>query len=286
MKKAKKTVAKGDQKSQRLAPGAFTHAKTRSPQELSHDSGSKGTALQTMSQWVVAIADNIRNPVAGMGAALDVMRHQLEIRDDPQRSRSFDPSILNHAMTMIGERLSSLNEYVTELVDFAKVPLIYPQKTFIPSLVRELVQDTIRHFPFQVEFTVEIDPKVGELWVDPYRLKNSLRALLINGVEAASPLMHDLGTPSLHIHIAVQTDQGKPAVVGFFVEDNGPGLSKEARIRCLEAFFSTKEAGTGLGLFLVQKYMMAHGGRMVIEDPLILGGARIGFLLPLNHAGT
>ena len=243
----------------------------------------QGIALQTMGQWVVAIADNIRNPVAGMRAALEVIRHQLEIQKDPERQAQFSCTIVQHALTMINERLLSLNEYVTELVDFAKVPQIYPQKTSIPRLVGNLIDEMQGHFAFPVQFTLVVDPQVQDLLVDGLRLKSALRALIVNGVEAASPLMHERGTPAIHLTVEFVQVVNAATMMRFAVEDNGPGFTEDAQRRCLEAFFSTKEAGTGLGLYLVQKYVMAHGGSVFIEAPMVLGGARVGVMLPVGR---
>jgi len=63
-----------------------------------------------------------------------------------------------------------------------------------------------------------------------------------------------------------QSSGGAEAVVR--IEDNGGGISPEVQERIFDPFFSTKNwgGGTGLGLFIVDRLVDAHGGRVTIES--------------------
>jgi signal transduction histidine kinase len=50
------------------------------------------------------------------------------------------------------------------------------------------------------------------------------------------------------------------------VQDDGPGLDAEARLRAFEPFFSTKSGGSGLGLALVKKIAEDHEGGVSLES--------------------
>jgi signal transduction histidine kinase len=68
----------------------------------------------------------------------------------------------------------------------------------------------------------------------------------------------------------------------LLVEDDGPGIPEEARLRLFEPFFSTKESGTGLGLALVYATVTAHGGDISLAEGTTRGTvARM--VLPLQQ---
>jgi signal transduction histidine kinase len=68
------------------------------------------------------------------------------------------------------------------------------------------------------------------------------------------------------------------------VEDDGPGVPDEAAAKLFVPFFSTKDTGTGLGLALVAKIAVLHGGRVVVSRSPALEGARFALELPAAPA--
>lgn len=92
-------------------------------------------------------------------------------------------------------------------------------------------------------------------------LREALTNLILNAVDA----VQQTGTITIHTSIHGRHGTGGPAEVVLEVEDDGTGMDKETRERCLEPFFSTKGArGTGLGLAMVYGIMERHEGRIDI----------------------
>jgi signal transduction histidine kinase len=63
------------------------------------------------------------------------------------------------------------------------------------------------------------------------------------------------------------------------VDDDGPGIAPEARLRLFRPFATTKPEGTGLGLALARKFVELHGGEISAETSP-LGGARFALVMP------
>lgn len=85
--------------------------------------------------------------------------------------------------------------------------------------------------------------------------------------------------------IVIQTRQIDLDKVCCFIEDSGPGIAAEHLPRLFDSFFTTKEAGMGLGLQIAQSIIEAHNGRIRADNESALGGARFVFDLPVapNH---
>jgi len=62
------------------------------------------------------------------------------------------------------------------------------------------------------------------------------------------------------------------------VRDQGPGISEAVRERLFTPGFTTKEGGSGLGLFLTRSIVEHHGGRLEIESSST--GTRVHLLFP------
>ena len=68
------------------------------------------------------------------------------------------------------------------------------------------------------------------------------------------------------------------------IEDNGPGFPPDSLNRIFEKFYrvpGSKTGGIGLGLSIAQGFVLAHGGRMTVEN-LAGGGAKFTIRLPLE----
>ncbi|MFO1496870.1 MAG: ATP-binding protein [Verrucomicrobiota bacterium] len=67
------------------------------------------------------------------------------------------------------------------------------------------------------------------------------------------------------------------------VQDNGPGIPPEKLAAVFEPYFTTKEEGSGLGLWIAQQIAVAHGGALEVTNAPE-GGALFRMRLPLRRA--
>lgn len=109
---------------------------------------------------------------------------------------------------------------------------------------------------------------------DRIQLQQVIINLLVNSVQA---IVHS-GQPIRRIDI--QTSVNEDGSVGFSVFDNGPGIATGDLGRIFDSFFSTKDAGIGIGLAICQSIIRAHGGS-ILGANRPNGGAHFRFALPV-----
>jgi PAS domain S-box-containing protein len=95
--------------------------------------------------------------------------------------------------------------------------------------------------------------------IDRFRVTQLFRNLLENSLAAcADPVVVQVKCRDVQL-------EGQPAIE-LRIEDNGPGLTPEARRNVFEPFFTTKTKGTGLGMAIARRIVEAHGGKIAVGD--------------------
>ena len=95
----------------------------------------------------------------------------------------------------------------------------------------------------------------GTALFDPDMMKLVIMNLISNAMDAVGPK----GKIKVDIR-----ENGRYGVI--VVSDNGPGMSEELRRSIFNPFFTTKDKGMGLGLFIVYNIVKAHGGSIEVES--------------------
>jgi two-component system C4-dicarboxylate transport sensor histidine kinase DctB len=211
-----------------------------------------------MGKTSAAIAHELKNALNGLGMAVDVI---LQEPTNTARVERLRPQVV--------AEVTRLTDVVDSLLSFSRTPRIARTPEDLSAVVRravELLADVIADRGADVEVLSE-EPL--ELRCDGHKIQGVVMNLVKNAVEAGRRVRVTAGA------------QGAEAMVE--VDDDGPGLSDEARRHLFEPFFTTKPNGTGLGLPTSLRYVEAHGGRLEV-DKSALGGARVRVRLPRVQA--
>jgi protein-histidine pros-kinase len=114
----------------------------------------------------------------------------------------------------------------------------------------------------------------------PNRLRSMLKSLVDNGVEA----MNTKGWTRRDLSIRTRSGDGEVVVE---IEDSGPGVSSELRLKAFEPFYSTKKGNghhLGTGLPAAQQVAIDHGGSIELSNAH-RGGCVAQVILPLRRNG-
>lgn len=159
-----------------------------------------------------------------------------------------------------------MEQLITQLLDYAKKSVLHTEPVLLEPLLRK-VMDQFRTPTLHFQDSL----KAVEAVLDPILIQQVFSNLVQNAVEA----MDGMGTVSLEM---VQRPDG---IVRIRVADTGPGIPDERMEHLFLPFFTTKEKGTGLGLALAHKIVLAHKGHLSAER-VEGGGARFTVELPVH----
>ncbi|HVH84950.1 MAG TPA: ATP-binding protein [Steroidobacteraceae bacterium] len=211
-------------------------------------------AAQEVAVWkkvLRVIAHELNNSLAPITSLAHSGRLLAGEAADARLKRVFDT---------IGERAAHLATFIDGYARFAKLPRPRPEPVAWAPFLARLEGTT----PFRVEGT--LPPAPGSF--DARQLEQVMINLLKNAAES--------GSPPGEITLAVQH-----TAPGFRIEvaDRGTGLTEGTLRDALLPFYSTKAAGTGLGLTLCREIVDAHGGRLSLANRAG-GGALVTVWLP------
>ena len=219
-------------------------------------------ALARLGEMAAIVAHEVKNPLAGIGGALQIIRDRMP-------AESSDRQIIAEILA----RLDGLNTLVRDLLVFShpRAPQLAPM--LILPLLEEVAAE-IRRDPGLRGLRIEIEGDSRSIRGDVALLRSVFFNLAMNGAQAAGKK----GT----VRVAVAAREG---ICEVRVIDTGPGIREEIRGKIFDPFFTTKHRGSGLGLPVVKRVVEAHGGEIALTCPPE-GGTVAAVRLPLDESNS
>lgn len=242
-----------------LAIVLLSLAVTRRAWELEQAAARTGT-LALMGQMSAALAHEIRNPLAIIMAAAERLR------------RRTDPASANE-LSYISEEAERLNHILTNYLSLGSTRPQQPEPVEIAPLLEEVlasVATETRRLGIAVETAFTGLPPV---MANRLALRQAFLNIVLNAIQAQPQggLIRIAGT--------IETG-GRQRAVLIRIEDRGPGIPAADRQRLFEPFYTTKERGSGLGLYVVRRIIADHRGKVKLA-PCPEGGTVVEVRLPL-----
>jgi two-component system, sporulation sensor kinase A len=193
-------------------------------------------ALTNLGQLTAVVAHEVRNPLAGLRASLQVLEH-----------RCAEPRDREIVMAMV-RRIDELNDTVEDLLLYARPAAPRLQTVAVGALVHDVARSArIATGNLGPPIAVAGATDVMAL-ADVDMLRAALLNLTMNACQAAG---------ALPVEIAVSVQDGGCRIA---VSDHGSGIPADVGERVFEPFFTTRTGGTGLGLAIVKHIATNHGG--------------------------
>ena len=207
------------------------------------------------SDLVATVAHELRSPLTGVRGFVTTLLSKWDRLNDDQKK------LMLHTVHTDAERLSRL---ITELLDVARIDTgrlpLYPREVDIVPIV-DRVADSVRAGTSRTITTRHAAPSVVA-FADPDKFVQVVTNLMDNA------LRHGEGS------VSVSTEPG-PLGIRITVDDEGEGIAEALRDRIFTKFWKHgSQGGSGLGMYIVNGLVRAHGGELTILDAPG-GGARI-----------
>ncbi len=220
--------------------------------------------LATVGQLASAIAHEIKNPLAGISGAIQVLKEDLTL--DTKNQEIFDEII---------RQISRVAKTVNDLLSMAKEVSPRFEEVDLHQLLNRIItlleQQAQKH---GIEVIQKLDPDVGFIMADPEQLQQVLLNIILNAVQA----MPSGGRLTLETEMLLLEKEK----VKIKITDTGCGIREEMMERIFEPFFTTKPQGTGLGLFTAKRIVELHGGSIHLESETGKG-TTVTIILPVRH---
>jgi two-component system nitrogen regulation sensor histidine kinase NtrY len=209
---------------------------------------SKKVAWTEMARKV---AHEIKNPLTPIQLSAE---HVLKVYED---KRGDLDTALKESMSYIISEVENLRRIAQEFMEIARDTTLRKEPVDLRAILEETLQPYRRLLAERIRFKVVAEGSNFGISGDAAKLKTAFRNIIANAVEAISQ----------QGEVAVSIGR-KGQVFTIAVHDSGPGMSRETIDRIFDLYFSTKDAGTGLGLPIAKKIIEEHGGAIrVASEP-------------------
>ena len=217
--------------------------------------------LAALGELSAGIAHEFKNALATISGYAQMIRSEAQPGTD-----------LHEHGELIIRQTRSLTHVVTEFLKFARPLDLADEQVSVSPMIERIVAEVgevVTGVPFVIlgEF--------GEVSGDDALLRQAILNLARNAAEAAAD-----NPAGGRVMIRGEIDKSGPVGgLRISIADNGPGIPAEALTKIFMPFYTTKANGTGLGLAVVQKIIVQHGGSIEARNQPS-GGAEFVVWLP------
>jgi two-component system NtrC family sensor kinase len=239
-------------------------AQSNASLQLAQQQLTKSEKLAAIGQLTASVAHEINNPIAVIQGNLDLMRETLGAQAAPVKAE----------LRLLDQQVERMRLIVTQLLQYARpteyagyVEAVDVNRTLENSLV--LVGHLLARTRIEVERDLQATAMAG---INRQELQQVIINLLINAIQA----MPEGGR--LRLRTRNRKDLAEDGKTGVLLEisDTGPGLNERVREHLFRPFFTTKNDGNGLGLWISLGLVERYGGSIEGMNRQDLGDSEAG----------
>jgi len=203
--------------------------------------------MAVIGEMAASIAHELRNSLAGLKVASFYLSRKIA----PEK-----PEIAKN-LRAIEVETEQINKAISNILYFSEPVKLAPKPTNLHTIFEEVISISESLTILQnIKVVKNFDPTLGEILVDPERLKQVIMNLTLNSCQA----MPQGG------EITITTKKINKREVEIKFADTGCGIREENLKKIFSPFFTTHARGLGIGLSVVKSIIEEHKGRIEVES--------------------
>ncbi|MHB0955284.1 MAG: sensor histidine kinase [Pirellulaceae bacterium] len=203
-----------------------------------------------LAELAGSLAHEIKNPLSVIRMNMDLLAEDLADAETPRERRA------RAKIDVVHDQCTRLETLLNDFLKFARVRSL----DLAPGSLNEHLLSVLRLFDVQArEAGIRVLPHLDNELPSVLLDRETIRAALMNLVKNALEAMPDGGALTVITRI---TRNG----VALDLIDTGTGMDEQTALHMFDAFYSTKDGGSGLGLPTARKIIEAHGGRISVQS--------------------
>jgi signal transduction histidine kinase len=227
---------------------------------------ARANQLKAWNEMARQVAHEIKNPLTPVQLAAEHLQHVHNDRGRPLGA------VLDQCMSTVLAQVRLLRQIASEFANFAGEPTSRPTEIQADEILQTIIEPYRVGLGERVRFDLRLDPGLPPIWADRTLLSRALTNLVENAVQAMP------GGGSLRV-----TGHAEDGRLVLQLVDTGVGMDASAVEHAFEPYFSTKTAGSGLGLANARRNIEREGGTLTLTSAPG-EGARVTVTLPAAPA--
>jgi two-component system sensor histidine kinase PilS (NtrC family) len=213
---------------------------------------AESLTLATMGRFAASLAHEIRNPLAAINYATQLLEESRDIGEADRR-----------LLQIVHQQCMRTNGIVESVLGLARRERAHPEHVELGHFVRRFIEDYRQVLPEDNgSLKVNAPGTPVPAMIDPRHLQQVLTVLVQNALTHGR-MPGEAARVTLSVHVLA----GAPAID---VLDRGPGIAAGVLAQLFRPFFTTSEQGTGLGLYIARE--LCHANQASLDYVGAAGG--------------
>jgi len=247
----------------RRISGSLVHVEDITERRARETRLRRAENLASLTTLAAGVAHEIKNPLGAISIHLQLMQKALITGVDVSGGMNFagegwgqTEALLDKYIDVVNEEVDRLNRIVVDFLFAVRPMTLDLREGNLNFLVNELAQFVGAELEqARIRLVLDLDDGIPPALMDERHVKQ----VLLNLVRNAKDAMPDGGALTI-------STAALDGAICLNVRDTGAGISQENIAKIFEPYFTTKDAGTGLGLTLVYKIVREHQGEISVNS--------------------